>query len=246
MPALCRYYGIHGHLDVPFKFAVGDETWPKATWGWILGPTVAKFRTFNTFPSQVAASKAELEQMDFCFTSIYERDWDENVLPALATYRQEFGDCLVEQPFVVPSELPWPKKAWGLPLGRIIRSIRSSTRYVEQAARDMEILKSLAFAWDVRGFVWNERVAPALKVYGEGNGHCRVPNKCVVPSRDPWPEKSWGVELGKTLYMFRKQGSYFGPFGCDAEWLDALGLGLRVSAAAYGKRVAPLLDMYAS
>jgi hypothetical protein len=116
LPALRRYYEVNGDLDVPQKFVVprGDETWPKARRGWNLGYTVNDIRSKDLYAEQVAADiREELERMDFCFTSIAERDWKERVLPAIETYRREVGDCLVPAAFVVPSELPWPEKAWG-------------------------------------------------------------------------------------------------------------------------------------
>jgi hypothetical protein len=120
MPALRRYYEVHGDLDVPYRFVVPreDETWPKASWGWNLGYTVKGIRSKELYAEQVAAHREELERMAFCFTSIAERDWKECVLSALTTYRREFGDCLVRRAFVVPSELPWPEKAWGMNLGQ--------------------------------------------------------------------------------------------------------------------------------
>jgi len=91
-----------------------DETWPKASWGWNLGYTVKNIRHLDKYAEEhIAADKEELDRMAFCFTTIAERDWKERALPVLETYRREFGDCLVPTAFVVPSELPWPEKAWG-------------------------------------------------------------------------------------------------------------------------------------
>jgi hypothetical protein len=60
--------------------------------------------------------------------------------------------------------------------------------------------------------VWKEQVVPALKVYSEKRGDCRVaplidlygsvtggqdtPADFVILSEAPWPEKVWGVYLG--------------------------------------------------
>jgi hypothetical protein len=228
MPALRRYYAANGDLDVSYQFVVPreDETWPKASWGWSLGFTVTTIRNLDTYAKQVAADKEELERMGFCFTSIAERDWKERVLPALATYRREFGECLVRQTFVVPWELPWPEKAWGMKLGMTVSDIRRRHNYQEQSRRDQETLDSLGFVWDVRAFVWTEQIAPALKVYAKKRGHCSMTVSFVVPSQAPWPKKAWGLKLGQKLGNMRRKGTFFEYFGLDAKWLDALGFDL--------------------
>ncbi|KAG6950112.1 hypothetical protein JG688_00014309 [Phytophthora aleatoria] len=229
LPGLRCFHEIYGHSDVPSLFVVpnGNNTWPISTWNLGLGCAVKAIRSSNAYPTQVAASKKELERMHFCFASIVERDWTEKILPSIVTYRQEFGDCLVGRPFIVPSHPPWPKNA-------------------KQAARDEEILKSLEFVWDVTDFLWTKRIAPALKVFGDKYGQCKIRSDFVVPSQDPWPEQAWGMKLGRTLINARYSGTFFTQLGRDSKWLDALGLDLTFSAKAFEKRVSPLLETYAS
>ncbi|KAL4161246.1 hypothetical protein PRNP1_001801 [Phytophthora ramorum] len=248
IPALRRFYDLNGHTDVPQSFVVptGVKTWPEQAWGWPLGHSVAKIRRANSYAEQVAASKKELESMKFCFTDRSERTWTEKILPALGVYRQVFDHCIVEQSFIVPAESPWPKKAWGIALGRTAKGIRNGHGYAKQSTQDKALLDSMGFAWDAFGSVWKERIAPGLKTFAAQNGHCKIPLRFVVPSRDPWPKDSWGVNLGAFLYRMRKRGSYFSHFGREADWLDALGLNMRLSPETFDKCVAPLLDTYAT
>ncbi|KAE8900807.1 hypothetical protein PF003_g15154 [Phytophthora fragariae] len=46
LPALREFYRVNGHVDVPKSFVVpiGDEAWPKLTWGHRLGHTVVAIR----------------------------------------------------------------------------------------------------------------------------------------------------------------------------------------------------------
>ncbi|KAE9021753.1 hypothetical protein PR002_g12162 [Phytophthora rubi] len=248
LPALREFYRVHGHTDVPDSFVVpiGDEAWPKLAWGYRLGHTVVTIRHQEICSTQVSMSKEELDRMNFCYNmSIPERDWTEKILPSFQVYRQEFGDCIIPAAFIVPSCPPWPEKAWDMALGRVVKDIRYGTIYVDQVARDREVLDSVGFAWNRHAAVWNEIIFPALEAYVDDYENGKVPYGFVVPSEDPWPRKSWGKKLGNTLSAMRHKGSYFVQYGRDIEKLDELGLNVKLSLRAWNKRVVPLLKIYA-
>ena len=48
--------------------------------------------------------------------SARERGFEKLVL-ALRAYRAAYGDCNVPSGFVVPSDAPWPRACWAMPLG---------------------------------------------------------------------------------------------------------------------------------
>ncbi|EGZ22477.1 hypothetical protein PHYSODRAFT_384666, partial [Phytophthora sojae] len=227
LPALWQYRKIHGHADVPQGFVVpsGDEAWPRLAWGHRLGRVVSDIRNRKTFSSQVAASKAELDEIGICYDMLLaDRDWKEKILPSFQVCRQEFGNCLIPKVFTVPSSAPWPEKAWTMPLGVVVREIRSGANYVEQVTRDKEVLDAIDFVWNRDDAVWSEVILPALQVYGEVYKTDIVPYRFVVPSEDPWPRKSWGTKLGVILSQVRSMGTYFAHYGRDVEKLDELGL----------------------
>ncbi|KAL7694483.1 putative helicase-associated [Plasmopara halstedii] len=246
LPSLRQFEKLHGNSDVPSHFVVpeGDEAWPKAAWGRKLGLTVVDMRAGKTFVSQMVESRSELEKLDFCFTSIPDRDWAEKILPALHVHRQKFGHCVVKQFFKIPSCQPWPTKAWGMPLGHIVRDIRLRKAYLKQATRDKKILNTIDFAWNRSATVWTEQVIPAIRVYSQVFKNGFIQRNFVVPSEDPWPERAWAMKLGTVIGEVRNRGTYFRHFGRDAELLDELGFGLRLSQSAWQNRVAPLLDIY--
>ncbi|EGZ22530.1 hypothetical protein PHYSODRAFT_488407 [Phytophthora sojae] len=122
--------------------------------------------------------------------TLIDRDWEEKILPSIRVYRQEPGNCIMPQAFVVPSSAPWPEKAWGKPLGIVVSEMRFRKAYAEQAARDKDVLDALGFAWDRSDAVWNEIVIPALEVYVDTCRNGKVPFQFVVPSEDPWPRGS--------------------------------------------------------
>ncbi|OWZ19175.1 hypothetical protein PHMEG_0006616 [Phytophthora megakarya] len=188
-----------------------------------LGSIVNQMRSKNLYAEQMVKAKAELEKLGFCY-NYTERNWTEKVFPSLQIHHQEFGHCIVKQDLKVPCCHPWPKKAWGMPLGREISSIRLGTQYQEQVSRDKAIVR--AFAKVIK--------------------HGIVPQNFVVPSEDPWPRVAWTTRLGQILRDLRYKGTYLKYFGRDAEILDALGVNLRLSFLAWQHRIVPLLDIYAN
>lgn len=119
-----------------------------------------------SYSAQVATSKEEQDRIEFCYEmTLVDRDWDEKILPSLRVYRQEFGNCIIPRSFVVPSSDPWPEKAWGKALGKVVNACRTSTSYVEHTTRDRPVLDALGFAWDRNTAVWNEIIIPALETY---------------------------------------------------------------------------------
>ncbi|RLN79584.1 hypothetical protein BBJ28_00004327 [Nothophytophthora sp. Chile5] len=146
MPALRRFHQIHGHTDVPRYFIVPQEDgdWPESSRGTRLGFIAMNIRVKKAFAKQAAASAEELKRLDFCLDgTIYDRDWNEKVLPSLEVYHREKGHCNVETSFLVPSTLPWPRKAWAMRLGIAVDDMKVRQAYTEQIARDKDRLIAL-------------------------------------------------------------------------------------------------------
>ncbi|KAH7463038.1 uncharacterized protein KRP23_13255 [Phytophthora ramorum] len=179
-------------------------------------------------------------------TSLGDRNWATKVIPAMETFRQEFGHCIVDEDFEVPSSAPWPEAAWGMALGVVVREVREGASFLDQAARDRGRLELLRFPWDRQAAVWNDRIFPALEVYAAEVGHCRVPFMFVVPPREPWPRSAWGMNLGTTVASMRGMGSYFAFVGRDVDRLDELGYSLELPTRVWTKCVAPLVATYAT
>ncbi|KAG7381976.1 hypothetical protein PHYPSEUDO_005390 [Phytophthora pseudosyringae] len=174
-----------------------------------------------------------------------ERNWRTKVVPALETFRQAFGHCIVDEEFEVPASAPWPTAVWGMPLGAIVRDIRAGNAYVGQAAHYEKQLQVLRFPWDHQAAVWSDRILPALEAYAAECGNGRVPFMFVVPSRDPWPRSAWGMNLGTTVASMRGMGSYFAYVGRDVDRLNELCYSLEMSTRVWRKCVCPLLEIHA-
>ncbi|RLN20549.1 hypothetical protein BBJ28_00013621 [Nothophytophthora sp. Chile5] len=248
MPALRHFREIHGHADVPCRFAVAkdDEEWPKLSRGIRLGAMVNSIRSRSAFPKQVAQSADELERLGFVSDStLHGRDWKTKVFPSLEVFHSKHGHCVVKRPFVVPSAPPWPEKAWGMRLGSVVNSIRSHGHYAAQVAQDRDRLIEMRFAWVRSDAVWQENVLPALVAFPAKFGHCRVPRDFVVPREASWPEQAHGLRLGQILVDIRSyHGTYFAQVGRDADLLEEIGYDVRLHPKAWEQRVSPLLATY--
>ncbi|DAZ93623.1 TPA: hypothetical protein N0F65_003763 [Lagenidium giganteum] len=223
LPALRCYRHIHGHLNIPVSFVIpaDDERWPEKLWGIRLGKFASKIRV-GTFSEQVEESAEELKLLGFSF-DVSETSWQLKIMPALHTYKELFGHCIVESRFVVPSCPPWPKEAYGLPLGNVVTNMRSHGSYAVQAERDRAELDELGFAWDFMDAKWKEIVRPALETFVQIHGHTRIPTSFVVPSRPPWPSIASGLRLGVLASNIRVRGYYRKFVERDRSDLEALG-----------------------
>ena len=92
-----------------------EAPWAEEAWGMKLGSRVSDIRQKDTHVKDHPERRAELDAMGFVWDYL-ERRWEE-VRAALLAYQEVHGDLEVPQPFVVPSEAPWPKQARGCRLG---------------------------------------------------------------------------------------------------------------------------------
>ncbi|OWY94555.1 hypothetical protein PHMEG_00035679 [Phytophthora megakarya] len=141
-----------------FRVPTGDLEWPEHLWGYRLGIKATELRSLGLFATQVARDSQELKRLDFCFeSSIHDRNWNEKFVPALKVFRQEFGHCNVSCSFVVPSNPPWPKRAWGMRFGATVHLIRLRQ---QSLIHDTTELDELGFVWD---YSQNGMIASCLR-----------------------------------------------------------------------------------
>jgi hypothetical protein len=242
LPALRRYFELNDHTDVPNDFVIpkGDRQWPERLWGLILGRRVHNIRSRGDFFQQVEADANELQRLAFCHDSTLSgRDWREKVLPALKVFRQQFGHCGVGKRFTVPASPPWPEAAWNMRLGATVQSIRSGNLGAGQYQRELE---ELGFVWDHYEWEWSGRILPALSAFHRVNGHCRVPSSFVVPSKEPWPRRSWGLKLGYVVSNIRSADAYSAQVTRDKPQLEALGFVWDFFESEWSERILPALE----
>jgi hypothetical protein len=228
--ALEQYRDLHGDLDIPQSYKVpAEEPWPEGMRGVALGIMANSIRCRGYFVSDNPERKQWLEERGFRFetkdSSRMEDDnrWDFSVLPALAAYRGMHGDLNVPQPFVVPSEEPWPEESWGLSLGKVTNAIRSTSTYTRNNPERLQQLEDIGFVFDDLERWWEETTS-ALKLYHEQHGHMGVPRSFVVPREDSWPDETWDKRLGETVHNMRSANGYYArDIPERREWLEEHG-----------------------
>lgn len=224
VPSLRRFHELHGHTDVPQAFVVpsDDTDWPRELAGWRLGKMINKVRSFDAYLPQVDRSLPELEALDFSF-SIFERSWSEKILPSIRVFQRLHGHCKIAQQFVVPSQAPWPEKAWDTRLGFIVQNIRGRGDFFQQVARDSEELEKLGFVWNRSEAKWKQQILPSLQTFVEIHGHADVPPEFVVPKVKPWPVQAAGLKLGKFVHDLEQRSNFADYIEIDTRQLEKLG-----------------------
>ena len=110
-----------------------------------LGIRVNNIRGKEDYVKHHPERRAELDAMGFVWDDL-ERRWEE-VLAALLAYQEVHGDLEVPYRFVVPSEAPWAKEAWGMQLGERMNNIRNAEHYVKHHPERRAELDALGFRW---------------------------------------------------------------------------------------------------
>jgi hypothetical protein len=91
-------------------------------------------------------------------------------------------------------------------------------------ALDMTRLAGLGFVFDNNEWKWEHRVQSALIVYKEQYGNLLTPSRFVVPSRSPWAEETWGMNLGQAVLGIRNRGDFLRDDKPERKrWLDKMG-----------------------
>lgn len=166
----------------------------------------------------------------------------EQVYDALKMYREQVqptGVLDVPPHYVVPDCEPWPDSTRGLPLGKIIPTVRGKA-YLKQHPDAEAKLISLGFQPDVKTAANDlryQRVYDALVKYKELYGDLLVPQPFTVPEDGKeWPEEVRGLRLGARVNAIRSQGTFVKSSPSRKAELDELGFVWEPPANADGKR----------
>ncbi|MGK3756903.1 MAG: hypothetical protein ACI8RD_009217, partial [Bacillariaceae sp.] len=139
-----------GQLSVPAEFTVPDaEPWPENTRGLPLGKCIKKFGS-KAYLKENPGTEEKLRQIGFETDkklSANDKRF-QAVYLALKRYKETYGDLLVPQPFVVPSDSSeWPEESWGLRLGARVNAIRSQGTFIKNNSERQDTLDALGFVW---------------------------------------------------------------------------------------------------
>jgi hypothetical protein len=232
------YLKEHGDLAVKRSFMVPScSPWPEKLWGMPLGAMLNSIRSQGIFVDGKPERKQWLEARGFCFeTAVVDNTennlrWENEVVPAMLTYKEVHGDLEVPHRFEVPPSEPWPEHVWGMKLGTTVSQIRCSEHYVRNDPERRQWLDSIGFEWDDLKRQW-ESTQEAFETYLQEHGDLAVKRSFVVPSCSPWPEKLWGMALGKTVNRIRSHGTFVDGKPERKQWLEARGFLFKVNQSS--------------
>lgn len=216
-----------------------------------LGQRVAAIRSTGKYVQNNEVRRKMLDDMGFLWRlrspSPGKKQLDgiafEQVYDALKMYRSEVqpeGTKFdVPLNFIVPDCEPWPDSTRGLPLGKIMPTVRSNT-YLKQHPEAEGKLSSLGLQPDVKSAANDlryQRVYDALVKYKELYEDLLVPQPFTVPEDgDEWPKDVRGLRLGARVNAIRSQGTFVKSNPARKEELDALGFVWEPPTNAEGKR----------
>jgi len=128
--------------------------------------------------------------------------------------------------FVVPNYAPWPEETQGLPLGKMLSTIRSKA-FLKANPDAEEKLQSLGFELDGKAAANEAKfvlVYKALATYKQIYGDLLVPQPFVIPAQSKdWPEETWDLRLGARVNAIRSQGTFIKTHPDRKELLNDLG-----------------------
>ncbi|KAL7535558.1 hypothetical protein ACHAXR_006567 [Thalassiosira sp. AJA248-18] len=235
---------------LPFSISLHNISEP--AWKMKLGQRVASIRATGKYVQNDEPRRKVLDDMGFLwrlrspspgkkldgieFEQVYDalKMYSELVQPAGTTNWE------VHPNYVVPDCEPWPDSTRGLPLGKIMPTVRSKA-YLKQHPDAEAKLISLGFQPDVKTAANDlryQRVFDALVKYKELYGDLLVPQPFTVPEdgKEEWPEEVRGLRLGARVNAIRSQGTFVKSNPSRKDELDALGFIWEPPANVDGKR----------
>lgn len=255
--AFQMYKAAYGDLKVPSRFIVpGMAPWPESAWKLKLGQRVAGIRATGKYVQNNESRRKVLDDMGFLWRlrspspgSKLDGIAFEQVYDALKMYKEQVaengqGPLDVPANYVVPDCEPWPDSTRGLPLGKIVPTVKSKS-YLKKNPEAEAKLASLGLRPDAARAAANDlryrRVYNALIRYKEIHGDLIVPQPYTVPSdgeegADEWPEDVRGLRLGARVNAIRSQGTFVKSSPERKDELDALGFVWEPPPNAEGKK----------
>ncbi|KAF1335888.1 hypothetical protein FI667_g609, partial [Globisporangium splendens] len=149
LPSLQTFYAVYDHCNVDQYFVVPSHApWPEQAWGLKLGFIVRNIRQRGDFFELVGRDMEQLEQLGFVWNAA-EAKWRQRILPSLRTFVAVYSHSNIDRNFVVPSEPPWPVKAWGTKLGKVATDVHTQFQYADYIEIERSQLEALGFYWSV-------------------------------------------------------------------------------------------------
>jgi hypothetical protein len=249
LPALVTFADEFGDTEpLEASFVVpSNAPWPKPTWGLALGAFLSDSQRREHFYVQILRDAHVLDELGFA-VRLSEETWERHVVPLLTIFSTLFPDRHeLPEAFVIPHNPPWPRKVWGLELGKVgTQNAARMAVVTSEWKQSREAPQTSSLASENRSRQWKTRLFPALVAFVEMFGDCRLGGQFTVPSQAPWPKPTWGLRLGAEIAAYVKSGAYFEQIGRDADRLDVLGVSFKLSRAPWEQHAACLLATFST
>ena len=136
-------------------------------------------------------------------------EWS-SLLEALKTYKEVYGNLRVPSKFVIPNEEPWPRMTRKMRLGIKVSTIRSSGRYIKQYPERKALLDSWGFEWSLRDSnkdkdIFDDILLAMISYKKHVDESITIPSDFKVPSEEPWPQSTHGLNLGQYAELIQKR-----------------------------------------
>jgi hypothetical protein len=203
--AFNTYKEMYGDLYVKWSFIVPQSPeWPVSTWTMKLGLIADGLRNRKGRSEQV---REQLKILGFDFSNQTKTTSFDKLKEALVTYKQLYGDLIIPCRYCIEeSDERYAQELWGMPLGKIIHSIRS----IGTRAKHKEELIAMGFQYENLKRPANyEEVKEALTIYKQYYGHLHIPCNYVISKDDcRFPPHLHEMRLGNAVSKIRIANAY--------------------------------------
>ncbi|GLD96128.1 hypothetical protein PINS_up004806 [Pythium insidiosum] len=249
VPSLRVHRDIEGHTFVRFPFVVahGDERYPRQTWGFKLGFSVAVLRQHRHTLTEEQVQV--LDDVGFLWS---EGHYKLKVLliPTLQRFRELFGHSDVPRKYVVPSRpedlAVWDESHRDVKLGYLMTSLKNGV-IDSDTITDCEALLQDAGVFDEGSAdsAWRDVTLPALLAFPTIKGSHEIPIEFVVPEGDDqWPRASWGHRLGYVVHAVLNDGVFSEQLAGSKAELRGIGYRWDVLFGKWSRQLLPAMRLY--
>eukprot|EP01036_Dinobryon_divergens_P031941 gene31941-41435_t len=197
----------------------GDVVWPTELQGMKLGSIVQDIREDGKMVFGYADRMQKLNELGFSWeednSSKLSKKRFDAIFLALQEYKKAFGDLMVPQQYVVPSNSKFSKSTWELKLGARVHSIRSQGTFVASSPEKRERLTALGFSWDLPSDskrrrkslenLYAETTEEDERVISEAAPIVDDSKKEIKPRKKVSPPSEYGDLLGGVSFAQRKK-----------------------------------------
>jgi hypothetical protein len=131
----------------------------------------------------------------------------EDIVSALSSFRQIYGNFKIPIGFEVPKDSDWPTNTHGLRLGKRLKMILSKEIFFKKYPENVQRLVNIGFVPSNYLFLDEfDLTVWAIRQYKSLYNSLDIQRNFIVPKDTDWPKILWEFELGSFSYKIRTNG----------------------------------------